>query len=165
MAYMGSGKVADWFDLGKEAERRAGAIEDIGRKVAAMTVRSAAQNFYSTPVEAIATGEQVVGLAEQWGDPGWLSLAQYGLGQAYHIAGRYREAEQMTGRACEQLMRPDASAPIGTTAQYLLLVCCMMKSITHATLGELDAADHFQRRAQEIADRKQPAVRSHRGRI
>jgi tetratricopeptide (TPR) repeat protein len=117
-----------------------------------MTVRSAAHNFYSTPVEAIATGEQVVGLAEQWGHPGWLSLAQYGLGQAYHIAGRYREAEQMTGRACEQLMRPDASAPIGTTAQYLLLVCCMMKSLTHATLGEIEAAEHFQRRAQQIAD-------------
>jgi class 3 adenylate cyclase/tetratricopeptide (TPR) repeat protein len=152
MAYMGSGKVAEWFDLGKEAERRAGTIDDIGRKVAAMTVRSAAQNFYSTPVEAIATGEQVVGLAEQWGHPGWLSLAQYGLGQAYHIAGRYREAEQMTGRACEQLMRPDASAPIGTTAKYLLLVCCMMKSMTHVALGEIDIADGFQRRAQEIAD-------------
>jgi class 3 adenylate cyclase/tetratricopeptide (TPR) repeat protein len=152
MAYMGSGKVADWFDLGKDAERRAGAIDDIGRKVAAMTVRSAAQNFYSTPVEAVATGEQVVGLAEQWGHPGWLSLAQYGLGQAYHIAGRYREAEQMTGRACEQLMRPDASAPIGTTAQYLLLVCCMMKSMTHVALGEIDIAAGFQRQAQKIAD-------------
>ena len=158
IAFSGVGKVAEWFDLGKEAERRAGEIDDIGRKVAAMTVRSAAQNFYSTPVEAIATGEQVVGLAEQWGDAGWLNLAQYGLGQAYHIAGRYREAEQMTGRACEQLMRPDASAPIGTTPQYLLLVCCMMKSVTHATLGEIDTADHFQRKAQEIADRDQPAV-------
>jgi class 3 adenylate cyclase/tetratricopeptide (TPR) repeat protein len=152
LAFMGSGKVAEWFDLGKEAERRAGTIDDIGRKVATMTVRSAAQNFYSTPVEAIATGEQVVGLAEQWGHPGWLSLAQYGLGQAYHIAGRYREAEQMTGRACEQLMGPDPSAPSGTTAKYLLLVCCMMKSLTHATLGEIDAAEHFQQRAQQIAD-------------
>ena len=57
MAFMGSGKVAEWLDLGKEAERRAGTIDDIGRKVAAMTVRSAAQNFYGTPLEAIATGE------------------------------------------------------------------------------------------------------------
>jgi tetratricopeptide (TPR) repeat protein len=152
MAYMGSGRVADWFDLGKEAERRSDAIDDLGRKVAAMTVRSAAQNFYSTPLEAIATGEQVVELAEKWGDAGWRSLAQYGLGQAYHIAGRYREAEQMTARACEQLMRPDARAPIGTTPPYLLLVCCMMKSVTHATLGELDIAEHFQGIAQEIAD-------------
>ena len=91
-------------------------------------------------------------LAEEWGNPGWLSLAEYGLGQAYHIAGRYREAEQMLGRACAQLMGPEPSAPIGTTAQYLLLMCCMMKSITHATLGELDIAEQFQQRAQQIAD-------------
>jgi tetratricopeptide (TPR) repeat protein len=39
-----------------------------------------------------------------------------------------------------------------TTTQYMLLVCCMMKSLTHTTLGELDAADQFQRRAKEIAD-------------
>jgi len=152
MAFMGSGRVAEWLDLGKEAERRANAIDDIGRKVAAMTVRSAAQNFYSTPLEAIATGEQVAGLAEEWGNPGWRNLAEYGLGQAYHIAGRYRDAEQMLGRACAQLMGPEAAAPIGTTAQYLLLMCCMMKSITHTTLGELDKADHFQRQAQQIAD-------------
>src|SRR5262249_41619905 len=135
-----------------EAERRANSIDDVGRKVAAMTVRAAAQNFYGAPLEAIATGEQVVRLAEEWGNPGWLNLAQYGLGQAYFIAGRYHEAEQMLGRACAQLMGPDASAPIGTTAQYLLLMCCMMKSITHTTLGELDAAEQFQRRAQQIAD-------------
>jgi class 3 adenylate cyclase/tetratricopeptide (TPR) repeat protein len=152
MAFMGSGRVSEWLELGKQAERRANTIDDIGRKVAAMTVRSAAQNFYSTPPEAIATGEEVVRLAEEWGNPGWLNLAEYGLGQAYFIAGRYREAEQMLARACAQLMGPEASAPIGTTAKYLLLVCCMMKSLTHTTLGELDRADQFQRRAQELAD-------------
>ncbi len=152
MAFMGSGRVVDWLDLGKEAERRAGTIDDIGRKVAAVTVRSAAQNFYLTPLEAIATAEQAVRLAEEWGNPGWLNLAEYGLGQAYFMAGRFRDAEQMLGRACAQLMGPEASAPIGTTAQYLLLMCCMMKSLTHTTLGEIDTADRFQRRAQEIAD-------------
>jgi tetratricopeptide (TPR) repeat protein len=155
MAFMGSGRVAEWLDLGKEAERRANAIDDIGRKVAAMTVRSAAQNFYDTPVEAVATGEQVVALAEGWGNLGWLNLAEYGLGQAYFIAGRYRQAEQMLGRACMRLMGPEASAPIGTTVQYLLLMCCMMKSLTHTTLGEIDTADRFQRRAQQIADESQ----------
>ena len=152
MAFMGSGRVAEWLDLGKEAERRANTIDDIGRKVAAVTVRAAAQNFYGTPLEAIAAGEQAVRLAEEWGNPGWLNLAEYGLGQAYFIAGRYREAERMLGRACAQLMGPEASAPIGTTAQYLLLVCCMMKSLTHATLGEIELADYFHRRAQQIAD-------------
>ncbi len=152
MAFMGTGRVAEWLDLGREAERRAKTLDDIGRKVAAMTVIAAAQNFYAAPIEAIATGEQAVRLAEEWGNPGWLNLAAYGLGQAYFIAGRYREAEQMLGRACTQLMGPEASAPIGTTAQYLLLVCCMMKSFTHATLGEIELADYFHGRAQEIAD-------------
>jgi predicted ATPase/class 3 adenylate cyclase len=152
MAFMGSGRVAESLELGKEAERRANAIDDIGRKVAAITVRSAAQNFFDTPPEAIATGEQAVRLAQEWGHPGWLSLAEYNLGQAYFIAGRYREAERMLGRACAQLMGPEASAPTGTTAQYLLLVCCMMKSLTHTTLGEIDKADHFQQQAQQIAD-------------
>jgi class 3 adenylate cyclase/tetratricopeptide (TPR) repeat protein len=152
MAFMGSGRVTEWLDLGKEAERRANTIDDIGRKVAAATVRSAAQNFYSTPLEAIATSEQAVRLAEEWGNPGWLNLADYGLGQAYFIGGRFREAERMLGRACAQLMGPQASAPIGTTPQYMLLVCCMMKSLTHTTLGEIDLAEQFQRRAEEIAD-------------
>ncbi len=44
-AFIASGQVTEWVDLGKEAERRAGAIDDIGRKVAAMTVRAGAQNF------------------------------------------------------------------------------------------------------------------------
>ncbi|CAN5427209.1 hypothetical protein BH10PSE6_BH10PSE6_03790 [soil metagenome] len=82
-AFMGFGRIAEWLELGKEAERRANAIDDRGRKVAAMTVRAAAQNFYGPPVEAIDTGEQVVELAQRWGDRGWLSLAEYGLGQAY----------------------------------------------------------------------------------
>lgn len=151
MAFMGSGRVVDWLELGKEAERRADRIDDIGRKVAAMTITSAARNFYGTPPEAIAAGEQVVRLAEEWGNVGWLNLAQYGLGQAYFIAGRYRHAEQMLGRACEQLMSAGARAPIGTTAQYLLLMCCMMKSLTHAALGEFDTAHDFQERAQRIA--------------
>jgi class 3 adenylate cyclase/tetratricopeptide (TPR) repeat protein len=155
MAYMGSGRVAEWLDLGQEAERRANAIDDIERKVAAMTVRSAAQNFYDTPVEAVATGEQVVALADRWGNLGWLNLAEYGLGQAYFIAGRYREADRMLGRAAARLMEPEARAPIGTTVQYLLLVCCMMKSLTHTMLGEIDIADWFQRRAQQIADESQ----------
>ncbi|KIU43895.1 MULTISPECIES: adenylate/guanylate cyclase domain-containing protein [Bradyrhizobium] len=152
VAFMWSGKVAESFDLGKEAERRADAIGDIGRKVAAMTMRSGTQNFYGTPVEAIATGEAVVGLAGQWGNSGWINLAQYTLGQAYFIAGRLRDAEQMLGQACVQLSGPDASAPPGTTPKTLLLLCCMMKSVTHTTLGEIDTAIEFHQRAMAIAN-------------
>lgn len=152
LAFMGFGRVADWLDLGKEAERRANAIDDLGRKVAAMTVRAAAQNFHDTPIEAIDTGEQVVELAEKWGDRRWLTLAEYGLGQAYFFAGRYLEADQLLGRAFAQLTGPHPVAPIGTTVDYLLLMCCMNSSLVNIHLGRGDTAERLQRRAREIAD-------------
>ncbi|WP_342712267.1 adenylate/guanylate cyclase domain-containing protein [Bradyrhizobium sp. B124] len=151
-AFMSAGKVAEWFDLGRDAEGRANAIDDIGRKVAAMAVRSGAQNFYGTPIEAIETGEEVARLAAEWGNPGWLNLAQYSLGQAYFIAGRYRDAEQMLGQACLRLSGPDASAPPGTTPKTLELLSCMMKSVTHTTLGEIDTGTEFHQRASAIAN-------------
>jgi class 3 adenylate cyclase/tetratricopeptide (TPR) repeat protein len=149
--FIASGHVAEWLDLGKEAERRAGAIDDIGRKVAAMTVRAGAQNFYGAPVEAVALGEEVVRLAEQWGDDGWLNLARYGLGQAYFLAGRYRSAVETLALAHAQLAGPDARAPLGSTPNYLLVLCCMMGSFTHTVMGELDIAERFQLQADALA--------------
>lgn len=151
-AFIASGQVAEWLDLGKEAERRADAIGDIGRRVAAMTVRSGAQNFYGAPVEAVATGEEVVRLAVEWGNTGWLNLARYGLGQAYFLAGRYHDAKHTVALAHAQLAGPEASAPIGTTPKYLLLLCCMMKSFTHTVMGEFDAAEELQQQAAAIAE-------------
>ena len=153
LAFMGFGRIAEWFDLGKEAERRANAIGDLDRKVATMTIRAAAQNFYSPPVEAIDTGEQVIELAERSGDRRWLSFAQYGLGQAYWYAGRYREADQLFGRAYAQFSEPQAVAVVGTTVDNQLLMCCMMRGIVNINLGWLDAAERYQRQAREIADR------------
>ncbi|MGY8636500.1 adenylate/guanylate cyclase domain-containing protein [Bradyrhizobium sp. 14AA] len=152
MAFMWSGHVARALDLGNEAERRADAIDDVGRKVAAMTVRASAQNFYGTPTDAVAIGEAVVSLAEGWGNQGWRNLAQYGLGQAYFLAGRYHSAEKMLAAARGRLMDPEAGAPIGTTPRYLLLLCCMMNSVAHTVMGELDAAEQLQRQAAAIAD-------------
>jgi tetratricopeptide (TPR) repeat protein len=155
LAFMGFGRIAEWFDLGKEAERRANAIGDLGRKVATMTIRAAAQNFYGNPVEAIDTGEQVVELAEQSGDRRWLSVAQYGLGQAYWYAGRYLEADQMYERAHAELSGPQAAAAVGTTVDNQLLMCCMMHSIVNINLGRLDTAIRYQRQARELADRSE----------
>lgn len=152
MAFIWSGRVAEWIDLGKEADQRASQIDDVGRKVAAMTVMAGGQNFYGTPTEAVILGEEVVGLAEESGNPGWRNLAQYNLGQAYFLAGRYREAEQTFARARSHLMGPEASAPFGTPPKYTLLLCCMMKSFTHTVMGELDAAEQLQREAAAIAE-------------
>ncbi|EJN16320.1 adenylate/guanylate cyclase family protein, partial [Bradyrhizobium sp. YR681] len=152
LAFAGSGRVAEALDLGREAERRADAINDVGRKVAAMTMRAGAQNFYGTPVEAVAVGEDVVRLAESSGNPGWRNLAQYGLGQAYFLSGRYHDAKKMLASACVHLASSAASAPIGTTPRSLLLLCCMMNSITHTVMGELDLAEQLQRQAAAIAE-------------
>ena len=152
LAYAGSGRVAEALDLGREAERRADAIGDIGRKVAAMTMRAGAQNFYGTPVEAVVIGENVVRLAESSGNPGWRNLAQYNLGQAYFLAGRYPSAKEMLATARANLAGPAASAPIGTTPQSLLVLACMMGSITHTVMGEFDVAEQLQRQAAAIAE-------------
>jgi class 3 adenylate cyclase/tetratricopeptide (TPR) repeat protein len=152
LAFAGSGRVAEALDLGREAERRADAINDVGRKVAAMTMRAGAQNFYGTPVEAVVIGEDVVHLAESSGNPGWRNLAQYGLGQAYFLAGRYHGASEMLATARTHLAGPAASAPIGTTPRSLLLLCCMMKSFTHIVMGELDTAEQLQQQAAAIAE-------------
>jgi class 3 adenylate cyclase/tetratricopeptide (TPR) repeat protein len=155
LAFASFGRIAEWFDLGKEAERRANAIGDVGRKVATMTIRAAAENFYSTPVEAIETGEQAVALAEQSGDRRWLTVAQYGLGQAYWYAGRYLEADKMYGRAHAELSGPQAAAVVGTTVDNQLLMCCMMHGIANVYLGRLDTAQRYQRQAHELADRSE----------
>ncbi|MBR1361587.1 ATP-binding protein [Bradyrhizobium ottawaense] len=152
LAFAGSGRVAEALDLGREAERRADAIDDIGRKIAAMTVRAGAQNFYGTPVEAVAIGEEVVRLAESSGNPGWRNLAQYGLGQAYFLCGRYQSAEKMLAAARAGLVGSASSAPIGTTPRSLLLLCCMMNGITHTVMGELAAAEQLQQQAAAIAE-------------
>jgi len=152
LAFAGSGRVAEALDLGREAERRADAINDVGRKVAAMTMRAGAQNFYGTPVEAVVIGEDVVHLAESSGNPGWRNLAQYGLGQAYFLAGRYHGASEMLATARTHLAGPAASAPIGTTPRSLLLLCCMMNSITHTVMGEFDLAEQLQQQAAGIAE-------------
>ena len=70
MAFIWSGRVAEWIDLGKEADQRASQIDDVGRRVAAMTVMAGGQNFYGTPTEAVILGEEVVGLAEEFGQSG-----------------------------------------------------------------------------------------------
>ncbi|WP_440642559.1 ATP-binding protein [Bradyrhizobium sp. PUT101] len=152
LAYAGSGRVAEALDLGSEAERRADAINDTGRKIAAMTMRAGAQNFYGTPLEAVAIGEAVVHLAESSGNSGWRNLAQYGLGQAYFLAGRYHAAEKMLATARAHLAGSAPSAPIGTTPRSLLLLCCMMSSITHTVMGEFDVAEQLQQQAAAIAE-------------
>ncbi|WP_283814420.1 AAA family ATPase [Bradyrhizobium sp. AUGA SZCCT0240] len=153
VAFSSFGVVDKWLSLAKEADARAAAIGDHARKVATMAVRAAALNFYGAPVEAIEAGEEAVGRAEQLGDRGWLSYAEFGLGQAYFVAGRCREAEKMFARACQQLTGPDPRAPLGNTPQGLAILCYMMWAVVLSMLGDWDQAEVVQGHARAIADR------------
>jgi tetratricopeptide (TPR) repeat protein len=149
-AFSAYGKLQRWLELSAEAEQRAIAIADDTRSLAAAAVRAAAMNFYNTPAEAITAGEIAVQRAEHLGAIEWLGYSEYGLGQAYQTAGYFRHAEQYLGRALDRLSRPEARVPFGSAAG-LSLLCCMMKSIAHASMGEADQAQVFQRRAVELA--------------
>ena len=92
MAFSPFGKTAEWLDLCHDAEARSEKIGDESRQLASIAVRAAALNFYGTPYEAITAGEQAVALADRLADATWLGFAEYGLGQAYFLAGRYRDA-------------------------------------------------------------------------
>ena len=150
MAFGPLGQFDRWLSRAKEAEERAGAIGDTTRKVSALAVRAAGLNFYGTPFDAIEASRGVLHQAELLGDAAWLSYVLYGLGQAYFISGRFRDAEQALDRACEKLSSPDARAPEGTTVDNVLLLCCVMKCASHLGLGEFETADLFRRRALEI---------------
>ncbi|MGB8843921.1 MAG: hypothetical protein WCC64_22960, partial [Aliidongia sp.] len=151
LAFPRLGRLDRWLELAKEAEQRAITIDDRARRVAAMAVRAAALNFYGTPLEAITVGEQVLRHAEELNDLGWISYAEYGLGQAYFIAGRYRKAEHLFRSLYKKLSGPNPKAPLGVTVLSLSILCCMMKSVTYIALGELHFAELCQRQAHEIA--------------
>jgi class 3 adenylate cyclase/tetratricopeptide (TPR) repeat protein len=145
------GNVRRWIQFAAEAEQRAAAIGDAGRQVAALVDRATALNFFSTPSEAVPINERAVRRAEALGTAGWLAIAEYGLGQAYLTAGRYRAAVRILDRACTRSIEPGLEIPIGTTRPRHSVLCHMMKSVAHAALGELADADSCQRQASRIA--------------
>ena len=124
-----------------KAEARSEKIGDEGRRLASIAIRAAALNFHGTPYEGISAGEQAVELANRLNDMTWLSYAEYGLGQSYFLAGRYREAEEWLGRAGARLAAAPENVPPGTTGSGVLLLCHMMRAIVHAWLGEFEKSE------------------------
>jgi tetratricopeptide (TPR) repeat protein len=152
LAFVSFGSIEQWFSLGRDGEARSEKIGDEPRRLASITIRAAALNFYGTPYEAVTTGEEAVALAERLADATWLGFAQYGLGQAYFIAGRYRDAELLVNQAIARLASAPENAPPGTTASSLLVLCHMMKAIIYASIGEYDEAQEGAQRASDLAE-------------
>src|SRR5258708_17124078 len=126
LTYVSLGSIEEWFALGRDGEARAEKSGDEPRRLASIAIRAAALNFFGTPYEAITAGEQAVALAEQLGEAKWLAYAEYGLGQAYFIAGRYRDAELLINRASARLTSAPENVPPGTTLSNLLLLSHIM---------------------------------------
>jgi tetratricopeptide (TPR) repeat protein len=151
LAFPRVGRSARWLEVCREAEQRAIALGDDERRLGALAVHASALNFYGTPDEAIATGEQAIALAERIGDTRWLSFAEYGLGQACYVAGQYRRAAESLDRAAARLAARPNRAPPGTTGRSLLVLCDMMSAISHGSLGELDEARIYSDKALQLA--------------
>jgi tetratricopeptide (TPR) repeat protein len=158
VAFSSFGVFDRWLDIAKDADKRAQAISDPARTVAAMAVRAAALNFHGTPVRAIELGEDVVQRAITLQDDGWLSYAKYGLGQAYFVAGKCREASSQFEQACSHLRGPNARAPLGNTPERLLLTALMMWAAALGTLGEWDAADDALEQARLLSRRSTRSI-------
>ena len=152
LAFAALGRIGQWFGLCRDAEARSVEIGDEQRRLASVAVRAAALNFYGTPFEAIDAGEQAVALANELTEMTWLGFAEYGLGQAYFVAGRYRDGEACLNRAAARFTNSPANVPPGTTASNLLVLCYMMKAIIYASIGEFDNSEQCSRRASDLAD-------------
>lgn len=151
LAYANLGKIARWLELARDAEARARAAGDAKRRVVALAVRAAALNFCGTAAEALEAGREAVREAERTGEQGWLGYAEYGLGQACYVAGRYRDALGIIERAHERFAVAGTAPPPGGTGAQLSLLCCMMKGLCHGALGEAEAAWEAQRAVEAMA--------------
>lgn len=155
LAYSNAGQTATWLELAKQAEIRSKAIDDGVRHVAALAVQAAALNFCGMPMDALAAGTEAIAQARRYDKPGWLAYAEYGMGQACYIAGRYREAVAHLDNARGRFILEGATPPMGGSAGQAGLLCCMMACLCHTALGDDQAARDMQRLAEEIAKREQ----------
>ncbi|WP_354126085.1 AAA family ATPase [Bradyrhizobium sp. RT9b] len=154
LAYANIGKVSRWLDLAKEAEERSAAIGDDTRGVIASAVRAAALNFCGAPDDAREAGTQALARAERCANPGWVAYAEYGLGQACYVAGRYREAVDRLKRGHQGFAVEGATPPMGGSGTQAALLCCMMGVLCQVALGNETAAAAEQQLAEETAARE-----------
>ena len=152
LAFVSFGSIEEWFGLGQDGEARSKQIGDEGRRLASIAMRAAALNFYGTPYEAIAVAEEAVALANQMNNGRWLGFVEYGLGQSYFLAGRFRDAERHLARAIALLTSAPENVPPGTTGSSLLVLCYMMDAMVHAYLGEFDQAERLSEQASILAE-------------
>jgi tetratricopeptide (TPR) repeat protein len=152
LAFAALGDIERWFELCLDAEARSEKIQDEERRLASIAMRAAALNFYGTPYEAITAGEEAVALANQSYNTPWLAFVEYGLGQSYFLAGRYRDAKRQLAKASALLTSAPDNVPPGTTGSSLLVLCHVMSAMVHAWLGEFGEAERCAEKASSLAE-------------
>jgi class 3 adenylate cyclase/tetratricopeptide (TPR) repeat protein len=152
LAFAPLGSIEQWFGLCRDAEMRSEKIGDEQRRLASIVAKAIALNFYGTPFEAVTAAERAVELADTLADSVWYSYAKYVLGQAYFLAGRYRDAALQFSQAQKRLASAPNDVPPGTTGTSLLVLCQMMRAIVHGWLGEFDDAARCAKQAIELAE-------------
>jgi class 3 adenylate cyclase/tetratricopeptide (TPR) repeat protein len=145
------GKMEEWFGLSRDAEMRSERIHDEGRRLASIAIRAAALNFYGTPYEGITAGKEAYALADQLENKTWLGFIEFGLGQSYFLAGRFRDAEHWLERASTRLVTAPGDVPPGATASSMLVLCHMMRSIVCVWIGDFDASEQRADDARRLA--------------
>jgi class 3 adenylate cyclase/tetratricopeptide (TPR) repeat protein len=151
LSFAALGNIEPWFGLCRDAEARSEKIGDERRRLASIAIMAAALNFYGTPYEAVTAGERSVALANELTEMNWLGFAEYGLGQAYFVAGQYRDAEACLNRAIARFVNAPEKVPPGTTGSSLLVLCYMMKAIIYASIGEFDESQQSSSQASDLA--------------
>ncbi|MGE0290028.1 MAG: AAA family ATPase [Bradyrhizobium sp.] len=151
LAFASLGSLEQWFDFCRDAEARSEKIGDEERRLASMAVRAAATNFCGMPYEAISLGQEAVALATKLNNTTYLGFAEYGLGQSYSLAGRYRDAESHVLKATRLLAAAPNDVPPGTTGSNLLVLCHMMRSLIFSSMGEFEDAERCSEQAAELA--------------
>jgi class 3 adenylate cyclase/tetratricopeptide (TPR) repeat protein len=151
LAFASLGSIEQWFAFCRDAEARSERIGDEGRRLASISIRAAATNFYGMPYEAISLGEEAVALAQKQNNATYLGFAEYGLGQSYYLAGRYRDAESHVLKATRLFAAAPNDVPPGTTGSNLLVLCHMMRSLIFASMGEFEDAERCSEQAAHLA--------------
>ncbi len=152
LAFAPLGSMEQWFGLCRDAEARSEKIGDEQRRLASIVAKAVALNFYGAPFEAITASEQAVALANTLAATAWLGYAEYVLGQAYFIAGRYRDAELLLNQASARLASAPENVPPGTTGSNLLVLCHMMRALVYVQMGEYDDSEQCSRQASDLAE-------------
>jgi tetratricopeptide (TPR) repeat protein len=151
LSFASLGNIEHWLTLCRDAEARSEKIGDERRRLASITIRVGALNFYGTPYEAVTAGERAVALANELTELSWLGFAEYGLGQAYFVAGRFRDAEACLNRAIARFVNAPERVPPGTTGSSLLVLCYVTKAIIYASIGEFDESQQSSSQASDLA--------------